>query len=173
LGTSNQYTHYGVVLGVGASAQGNRQVVIGYNASTNKDSAIALGQNAHATAINAMQINIGQLYGATNSEANTFKIANSNGNFEMMSADGTIPTARLTKVNSTITLAAADWSGGAQTITVNGVTSTSVVFVSPDPSDTADYVAAGILCTSQTTNSLTFTATTTPTNDIDVNIVCL
>ena len=73
----------------------------------------------------------------------------------------------------TVTLVAANWSANSQTVTVNGVTSTSVVLVAPDPTDTADYVAAGILCTSQTTNSLTFTATTTPTNDIDVNIVCL
>lgn len=92
-------------------------------------------------------------------------------------ADIAVPTTGGTMavigVNTTATLAVADWSSNTQTVSVNGVTSTSVVFVAPDPSDAADYAAAGILCTSQGTNSLTFTATTTPTNDIDVNIVCL
>jgi hypothetical protein len=74
-------------------------------------------------------------------------------------------------VNTTITLTAASWSNGSQTVSVSGITSTGVVFVSPDPTDQADYVAAGILCTSQTTNSLTFTCDTTPSSDIDVVVV--
>lgn len=148
-------------------------VAVGYNASVVGTGSVAIGANAHASVSNSIQISSGGSTSVYNNDANTFKVANDNGNFEMMSADGTIPTARLTKVNSTITLTAAGWSSNTQTVTVNGVTSTSVVLVAPDPSDTADYVSAGILCTSQTTDSLTFTATTTPTNDIDVNIVCL
>jgi len=93
---------------------------------------------------------------------------------KFLTTDGTDASwSNLTKVNTTITLTAAGWSSNTQTVSVTGVSSSSVVFVAPDPSDTTDYVAAGILCTSQATNSLTFTATTTPTNDIDVNIVCL
>lgn len=93
---------------------------------------------------------------------------------KFLTTDGTDASwSDITKVNTTITLAAADWSSNTQTVTVNGVASTSVVFVAPDPADTTDYVSAGILCTSQATNSLTFTATTTPTTDIDVNVVCL
>lgn len=148
-----------------AAIFGNGAQALNLNGGSNS---CAFGYKAIVNATRAIQIGIG-----TNSDANTFKVSNANGNFEMMSADGTIPTARLTKVNTTITLAAADWSSNTQTVSVSGVTSTSVVLVAPDPSDTADYVAAGILCTSQTTDSLTFTATTTPTNDIDVNIVCL
>ena len=147
----------GVAVGNGSQCHANQSVVIGNGKVTGKN-AIQLGCN------NSQQ---------TNSNANTFKVCNANGNFEIMSADGTIPTARLTKVNTAITLAAVDWSSNTQTVTVNGVTSTSVVFVAPDPADTTDYVSAGILCTSQTTNSLTFTATTTPTSDIAVNVVCL
>lgn len=77
-------------------------------------------------------------------------------------------------VNTTITIAVADWNGGTTaTKSVTGITTTGIVLVSPDPSDTTDYVAAGILCTSQTTNSLTFTCDTTPTSDIDVVVVQL
>ena len=93
---------------------------------------------------------------------------------KFLTTDGTDASwAAVTKVNSTITLTAAGWSSNTQTVSVTGVTSTSVVFVAPDPADTTDYVSAGILCTSQTTDSLTFTATTTPTSDIAVNVVCL
>ena len=174
VGTSSQSFSQGVAIGSGSQSE-TQSVAIGKSARTSigggissSDFAIAIGFRALADGKGTIQLGKG-----TNNTANTFKVANTNGNFEIMSADGTIPTARLTKVNSTITLTAAGWSSNTQTVTVNGVTSTSVVLVAPDPSDTADYVAAGILCTSQTTNSLTFTATTTPTNDIDVNIVCL
>lgn len=93
--------------------------------------------------------------------------------YKLLSADGTIPTARLTKVNTTITLTAAGWSNGSQTVSVSGITSTGVVFVSPDPTDQADYTSAGILCTAQAAGSLEFTCTNTPTNDIDVVVVML
>lgn len=77
------------------------------------------------------------------------------------------------QVNTAITLTAADWSSNTQTVSVTGMTATGVVLVSPDPTDQSAYTSAGILCTAQGTNSLTFTATTTPTSDIDVNVVCL
>lgn len=150
--------HSNVVIGNGPYAMGNRNIVIGTSCSAS-NGCIQLSTNTSAF--------------MSNSVSNTMKVANANGNYEMMSADGTIPTARLTKVNTTITLAAADWSSNTQTVTVNGVTSTSVVFVAPDPADTTDYVSAGILCTAQGTNSLTFTATTTPSTDIDVVVVAM
>ena len=164
-----------VVLGPAAAyASASNAVVIGclanaYNVALNS---IAIGPKANVNALNTIQLNASTI-NATNSDANTFKVGNANGNFEIMSADGTIPTARLTKVNTTVTLTSAGWSGGSQTVSVSGVTSTSVVFVAPDPSDTADYVSAGILCSAQGTNSLTFTATTTPSVDIDVVVVAM
>lgn len=120
-----------------------------------------------------------QLGWGTNTESGSFCVGLSNNvggnhnNYKLLSLDGKIPTARLTKVNSTITLTAAGWSSNTQTVNVTGMTATGVVLVSPDSTDQADYTSAGILCTSQATNSLTFTATTTPTADIDVNVVML
>lgn len=150
-------------------AIGNYAVAGGSSGQPSVEYATAIGDVAQATANYAIQLGKG-----TNSTANTFSVGvGVSKNYRLLDSDGTIPTDRLTKANTTVTLAVADWSSNTQTVTVNGVTSTSVVLVAPAPSDTADYVAAGILCTSQTTNSLTFTATTTPTNAIDVNIVCL
>lgn len=161
---------YSVIIGYSTSSSRQGGVAIGYYAQTSGENAIAIGWGAKATAQNAIQLG---RYGSstTNSDANTFKVANQNGNFELLSADGTIPTARLTKVNTTITLTAAGWSNGSQTVSVSGITSTGVVFVSPDPTDQADYTTAGILCTSQATDSLTFTCDTTPSSDISVVVV--
>lgn len=95
---------------------------------------------------------------------------------KFLTTDGTDASwsDNLTKVNTTITIAVADWNGGTTvTKTVAGITSTGVVFVSPDPTDQADYTSAGIICTAQATDSLTFSCSTTPTNDIDVVVVML
>ena len=70
-------------------------------------------------------------------------------------------------------LAVADWSSNTQTITVTGVTATNTVFVAPAPASAADYAAAGILCTAQAADSLTFTCTTVPSNAITLSVVIL
>lgn len=71
---------------------------------------------------------------------------------------------------ATVTLASASWSNDTQTVTVEGVTASNPVFVSPVPSDIQDYVGAGIYCSAQSANSLTFTKTGSVTADIDVNV---
>lgn len=71
---------------------------------------------------------------------------------------------------ATATLAVNDWSSNTQTVTVQGVTASNTVFVAPAPASNADFVAAGIVCTSQASNSLTFTCATTPSSAITVNV---
>lgn len=83
--------------------------------------------------------------------------------------EGEIPTV----TSLTVSLVVANWSTNTQTVTATGVTSSSDVIVSPAPSDMDDYVAAGIKCTAQAANSLTFTCTTEPTSAIDVNVVSI
>jgi hypothetical protein len=161
---------YGVAIGNTAQVSQTAGIAIGSNTQATQMHTIALGRGAKATAQYAIQLGG---WGATNSDAGTVKIANANGNFEIMSADGTIPTARLTKVNTTVTLAAAGWSNGSQTVTVTGMTATGVVLVSPDPTDQSAYTSAGIICTAQAADSLTFTCSTTPTADLSVNVVML
>lgn len=94
---------------------------------------------------------------------------------EFLTTDGTDASwAAITKVNTTVTIAVADWNGGTTvTKAVTGITATGVVLVSPDPADQADYTSAGIICTAQAADSLTFTCSTTPSADIDVNVVML
>ena len=71
------------------------------------------------------------------------------------------------------TLTVANWSSNTQTVTVNGVTTTNAVLVAPAPASAADWTSAGIICTAQGTDSLTFTCQTTPSNDITVNVCIL
>lgn len=158
--------------GSGAKAIKMMSNAFGKWAQANGNGALALGCNAIVNANNAIQLNA-SLTNQTNSDANTVKIANANGNYEMMSADGTIPTARLTKVNTTITLAAADWSSNTQTVNVTGMTADGVVMVSPDPTNQSAYTSAGVLCTAQAAGTLTFTCDTVPAGDLSVNVVML
>lgn len=66
--------------------------LIGYSATSRSNYGIAIGNSASVGLSADYAIQIGA--NGTNSDANTFKVANANGNFEMMSADGTIPAAR-------------------------------------------------------------------------------
>ena len=89
----------GTALGKSSHA-GQRGVACGYQASATIESSVALGPNMSATALCATQLGGSGVTGATNSDANTFKVANLNGNYEMMSANGTIPTDRYTTTPS-------------------------------------------------------------------------
>ena len=166
-----------VVIGPLCENTGGRTggVIIGSNNKINTLGANAIvlgGNNNTVSADYAIQIGGN---GQTNSDANTFKVANANGNFELMSADGTIPKERLVNVISTPStmpeLTVDGWSDNTQTVTVTGVTATNTVFVSPAPASASDYASAGIICTAQSADSLTFTCTTVPTNAITVNVV--
>lgn len=83
----------GTALGRHAVTEGYRGTAVGMQAhvSTTAQYGVAIGFNATASADYAIQLG-GEA--VSNSNANTFKVANANGNYEMMSANGTIPTAR-------------------------------------------------------------------------------
>lgn len=79
-------------------------VALGNGTQVDGNGAIAIGHNAFALANNAIQIAANTSPSSqANSDANTFKVGNANGNFEIMSADGTIPEARLADTTSATT----------------------------------------------------------------------
>lgn len=67
----------------------------------------------------------------------------------------------------TVTLTVSGWSGKTQTVTVSGVTASNMVVVSVDSN------INGIECTAQGTNTLTFTAETTPTANVTVKVAII
>jgi len=92
----------GIAIGNGASAANNfwGAIAIGKTAQTTR-TGIAIGYQAKITASGAIQL--GSKYnnlGYTNSDEDTFKVGNGYGNYEIMSANGTIPTDRFTTTPS-------------------------------------------------------------------------
>ena len=81
----------------------------------------------------------------------------------------TVPTI----VSTTVTLTTSGWSTNTQTASVSGVTDSNSVIVSYAIASKADYTSADIYCSAQSTNSLTFTCATTPTNNVTVNVLIL
>lgn len=79
----------------------------------------------------------------------------------------------VTKATVTATLTADGWSSSTQAVTVPGVTSSNTIVVSPSPADAAAYASAGVRCTAQATNALTFTCANTPTAALAVNVMIL
>ena len=99
------------------------------------------------------------------------------GNFAALDANGNLVDSGYKyatfakKKTATATLAVASWSSGAQTVTVSGVTASNTVFIAPAPASQEVYTAAGIICTTQAANKLTFTCAETPTAAVTVNVV--
>lgn len=108
---SSVSSNNGVAIGYHATSSGGGTNIGRYSSSSSYGSAfgnyatatgtgsVAIGTEAKATATGTIQINTSPT-AMTNSDANTFKVANANGNFEIMSADGTIPEARLASTAS-------------------------------------------------------------------------
>jgi len=185
---------WGIAVGPVAKTQGARSVAIGTEPSVSGQQSICLtatsptisgsysiGIISRIMTSSSLSANntivIGAVYNLQGLDDNSFYVGldalNQTSTFKLLASDGTIPTDRLTKVNTTITLAAANWSSNTQTVNVTGMTATGVVFPSPDPADQSAYTGAGILCTAQGSGTLTFTCTSVPSADIDVNVVML
>ena len=76
--------------------------------------------------------------------------------------------------HQTITLYSSAWSSNTQTVTVSGVSATETAqLITPTPAIASQsaYYEAGIMCTNQGTNSLTFTCQTVPTSNLTVYVV--
>jgi hypothetical protein len=123
-------------------------------------------------------------------------------NYKLLDSDGTIPEARLADTTNattgdvltldsngnavwqaggggggstalSLTLAAANWSNNTITVTATGVTASNNVIVSPAPASQSAYTTAGVMCTTQAADSLTFTCTATPSSDLTVTVLII
>ena len=111
INTTNQ-TGITASLGILGTTQGQKSVAIGASSYAGATASTAIGTRATTRANYAIQLGMSNNAGGNqNNDANTFKVANQNGNYEIMSADGTIPADRLTHaINkySTMPTASAD-----------------------------------------------------------------
>ena len=113
----------------------------------------------------------GQAFFTGRSDANTpcaAMMANNSGTWSgftnISTGGGSAPTT------TTASLAVASWSNKSITVTVSGVTSSNLVIVSPAPASATTWANCGVICSSQSTNSLTFTCETTPTSALTANV---
>lgn len=84
------------------------------------------------------------------------------------------PTGLSAIVSGTITLTVAGWSSNTQTVSVTGVTSSSINIISiQDPVMGSRWGDAKIYATSQATDSITFECENTPTDPIEFIVVIL
>ena len=80
---------------------------------------------------------------------------------------------KLLPVSTSVTLTAAGWSGGTQTVSVAGVKTDNYVIIAPAPASRDTYINSDVRCTAQGEAQLTFTAASTPTVDVTVNVIIL
>lgn len=83
------------------------------------------------------------------------------------------PAKGSTATTRTASLAIASWNTSSKqiTVTVSGVTASNLVEVSPAPASWSVASAAGVYCSAQAANSLTFKCSSIPTAAITVNVV--
>ena len=94
--TNNSTKLFATAVGSFSSATAGGSA-FGCSAIAGYTNSVAIGYSAKAQATNAIQLGQG-----TNSDEQTFKVANANGNFEIMDAQGNIPLDRLTYVTDQI-----------------------------------------------------------------------
>lgn len=90
------------------------------------------------------------------------------------SAGVAVAVSAPTPVYRTVTLPASGWSSNTQTVTVNGVLADeSAQLIQPMPAVASQqaYMTAGIYCSGQAANSLTFTCSEVPTENITIYVV--
>lgn len=105
---NNAVNKYGVAIGSNSQATQGSAVSVGSDSSAGNTKTLALGDRSIASSAYSSAIGAGanatarkaiQLGAGTNSDANTLKVANDNGNFTMMSEDGTIPADRISNLD--------------------------------------------------------------------------
>ena len=77
------------------------------------------------------------------------------------------------KSKLTVTLSSYGWSNLSQSVTASGVTTDNDVIVSPASTSHDAYGEAGVRCTGQSSNRLTFTCTEKPSSNLSVNVLIL
>jgi len=122
------------------------------------------------TAATANQLAEGQPYLIT--DENRIAVGLSASTYEEFAKKSEVGLTATT--TSTVTLTAAGWSANSQTLTVTGVTASSVnYFVFDTIVMMTRWGEAKVLATSQGTNSITFICDTTPTENIEFKVVIL
>lgn len=131
--------------------------------------------NLQANTINGVTVGSSPKFTDNNT---TYTFANGTNGFTVTPSGGSAQTVtvtpsianNLTGTKTTATLGTT-WTSNQQTVTVTGVTASNYVIVSPAPASYEAYCEAGIYCSAQAANSLTFNCDTAPSASLTVNVM--
>ena len=180
-----------IAIGGGAKSTNGYGIAIGMAAKSQAFGAVQIGPGTNTTAATACIA----IKPDANSSSVNYRLLDSDGTIPTdrftttPSADGAyVPTLTISSGVATrswaapggggstalsLTLAAANWSNNSITVTATGVTTSNNVIVSPAPASQSAYTTAGVMCTAQASDSLTFTCTTTPSSDLTVTVLII
>ena len=133
-------------------------------AATAENSATAITKIVNGTTT------VGKATSATSAESATKATQDGSGNVITTTYATKEELSSLTS-GSTVTIAASAWSNKSATVSVNGVTASNNIFVTPSASSYLAYANAQVRCTAQGSGTLTFACETTPTTNISVNVL--
>lgn len=136
---------------------------------------IANGLSEKQSAITATGILKGSSGSVTAAEAGTDYVAPVTGKGLSTNDYTTTEKNKLAGLSSpiavSVTLAAASWSDGTQTVTVTGVTAANSVIVQAAPESRAAWLDADVYCSAQGAGTLTFTCESAPEADLTANVL--
>lgn len=103
------------------------------------------------------------------------KLTGTEGQFVGFDSSGAaVAVSAPTPVYRTVTLTTSAWASNTQTVTVSGVLADETAqLIQPMPAIASQdaYISAGIICSGQAANQLTFKCSTVPTDDISLYVV--
>lgn len=155
-----------LVLGTDINNTGTSSIVVEKSNGNLPDPTSHSGEFLTNNGVDASWQSIKQVPDSTGASQGDVLTLDSNGNAIWQTNSSSI-------VATTSVLLSSNWDNltHSQTIEVSGLTANKNVLVSPAPSSTTDYITAGIMCTGQQDNTLTFTCTTNPSTNITVNMM--
>ena len=133
-------------------------------------------ENFLNSVLEAVDEQTGEALGAFKTEVDTAIAGKANSetvNAAFTEVNTAISAKQAKHTTAAVTLAAASWSSGVQTVSAAGVTASNTVIVAPAPDSQDAYTAAGVKCTAQAEGTLTFTCVETLADDLTVNVVIL
>ena len=74
---------------------------------------------------------------------------------------------------ASVQLGASGWANNKQTVSLNGMTANTTIIVASAPENYEAYSKAGVYCSAQAVNSLTFTCKSVPTSTLKANVMIL
>lgn len=152
---------------------GAGSVALGYNSAAQGTSSVAIGINAVNTGNNSIQLGDSSA-SSINAEADSLKVWQ----HKLLDKNtGKIPTARITETfhTATVEIGISDWNTVLLTtessVEVLGITSSSLIWVSPVEESLDDYANYGVRAVAQGADFITFKCDQVPDAAISVSLI--